>query len=77
MEGHAMPDLGLSLEELVQAVKACAWVRWGKRTPPVLQEFIACRLSRSHPSLSDKVRRLDRSRMESLARLIRTVQSEE
>jgi hypothetical protein len=72
-----MPDLGLSLEELVRAVKACAWVRFGKNTPAVMQEFIASRLARSHPPLSEKVRRLDLSRMQDLATLIRTVQSEQ
>ena len=50
-----------------------AWVRFGHNTSPVMQEFIAWRLARSHLPLSEKMRRLDPSHMQDLARFLRTV----
>jgi hypothetical protein len=65
-----MPFLPVTLEELMEVVRTCAFLEIERCTPTYLQEFIATRLAERLPNLAATVRRLDTDRMNRLCAYI-------
>ena len=66
--------LGLSVDEVRQAVRACAHIVVPDPAPDYLQPFLATRLQRDHPTLAARVARLRQTECAELFRLIHALQ---
>jgi hypothetical protein len=65
----------ITLEELVEIIRACEAIEIDHCTPSYLQDFVAMRLAQDFPELSTKVRQLDSEQMERLCQCIMTAQA--
>lgn len=65
----------ITLEELVEIVRACDAIEIDQCTPPYFQDFVAMRLAQSFPELSTKVRQLDSEQMDRLCKCIKAAQA--
>jgi hypothetical protein len=63
--------LGLSLDELMEAVRTCESVEIEDCTPSYLQDFIAQKLADNFPAISARVRQFDSEQMDALCEYIK------
>jgi hypothetical protein len=61
---------GITLDDLVEVIRACDAIEIDRCTPPYFQDFLVLRLER-FPELSAKVRRLDGTQMDRLCECIK------
>jgi hypothetical protein len=65
----------ITLDELVELIRACDAIEIDRCTPPYFQDFVAMRLEQRYPELSTKVRRLDSAQMDRLCECITAAQA--
>ena len=65
----------ITLEELIEVIRACDAIEIGQCRPSYFQDFVAMRLAENFPELSTKVRQLDSERMDRLCQCIMVAQA--
>ena len=65
----------ITLEELVELIRACEAVEIDRCTPPYFQDFVATRMAERFPELSLKVRQLGGDQMDRFCECIKAAQA--
>jgi len=63
-------QLSLTHEDVLAAVAACRWVRFGRATRRCFRDFLTARLAATDSEVADHVRGLDDDEMEQLYRAV-------